>query len=89
LKTISNLYEVSEKEILGSSRKKEIVRSRQIMIYFLRKDLNYSYPYIAKKIGGKDHTTIIYSYSKIEKELEKNNELREEILYIKENLLSV
>jgi chromosomal replication initiator protein len=89
LKTISNLYDVSEKEILGSSRKKEIVRSRQIMIYFLRKDLNYSYPYIAKKIGGKDHTTIIYSYSKIEKELEKNNELKEEIIYIKENLLSV
>ena len=89
LKTVSNFYDVSEKDIMGSSRKKEIVKSRQIVIYFLRKDLNYSYPYIAKKIGGKDHTTIIYSYSKIEKEILKNNEIKEEILYIKETLLTV
>jgi chromosomal replication initiator protein len=89
LKTVANFYDVNEKDIMGSSRKREIVRSRQIIIYFLRKDLNYSYPYIAKKIGGKDHTTIIYSYSKIEKEIKKNNEIKEEIIYIKENLLTV
>ncbi len=65
LKTVASFYDTSEKEIMGSSRKREIVKSRQVIIYFLRKELNYSYPYIAKKIGGKDHTTIIYSYSKM------------------------
>ncbi len=89
LKAVADFYDVGEKDIMGSSRKREIVRSRQVVIYFLRKDLNYSYSYIAKKIGGKDHTTVIYSYSKIEKEIQKNHEIKEEISHIKENLLSV
>ncbi len=88
LKNVSNFYDISEKEILGKSRKREIVKSRQVVIYFLRKELKYSYPYIAKKIGGKDHTTIIYSYTKIEKEIKKNTEIKEEIIHIKETLLS-
>ncbi len=88
LKTVASFYDTSEKEIMGSSRKREIVKSRQVIIYFLRKELNYSYPYIAKKIGGKDHTTIIYSYSKMEKEIQKSADTKEEIVYIKENLIS-
>jgi len=88
LKTVASFYDTSEKEIMGSSRKREIVKSRQVIIYFLRKELNYSYPYIAKKIGGKDHTTIIYSYSKMEKEIQRSDDIKEEITYIKENLIS-
>jgi chromosomal replication initiator protein len=88
LKTVSLFYDISEKEIIGSSRKKEIIKSRQVVIYFLRKELKYSYPYIAKKLGGKDHTTIIHSFSKIEKEIEKNNDIKEEISYIKEKLIT-
>ncbi len=89
LKAVANFYEVSEKDIIGTSRKKEIVKSRQIVIYFLREELNYSYPYIGKKIGGKDHTTIIYSFTKIKKEVKNNKEINEEISYIKDSLLSV
>jgi len=89
LKTVSAFYDINEREITGSSRKKEIVKSRQIVIYFLRKDLHYSFPYIAKKIGGKDHTTIMYSFSKIEREMKTNNDIKEEISHIKENLISI
>ncbi len=88
LKTISNFYDISEKDLLGSSRKKEIVKARQIIIYFLRKELNYSYPYIGKKIGGRDHTTVIYSFSKIEKDIKRNEDIKEEVSYIKETLAS-
>ncbi len=89
MKAVINFYDVKEKDIISSSRKKEISKSRQVIIYLLRKELNYSYPYIGKKIGGKDHTTVMYSFSKIEKEIENNNEIKEEISYIKENLLSM
>jgi chromosomal replication initiator protein len=89
MKTVVDFYDVSEKEIIGTSRKKEIVKSRQILIYLLRKELNYSYPYIAKKLGGKDHTTIIYSFSKMEKEIIKNNEIKDEIHHLRELLLSI
>ncbi len=86
IKTVSDFYDVNEKDITGKSRKREIVKSRQIIIYILRKNLNYSFPYIAKKIGGKDHTTIMYSFSKIENEVKKNNDIKEEISYIEESL---
>ncbi len=89
MKCVTNFYDINEREITGSSRKKEVVKSRQIIIYLLRKELNYSYPHIAKKIGGKDHTTIIYSFNKIEKELKNNSEVKEELSFIKENLVNV
>ncbi len=89
LKCVTDFYDINEKEVMSSSRKKEVVKSRQMVIYLLRKELNYSYPHIAKKIGGKDHTTIIYSFNKIEKELKNNNEVKEELSFIKENLVNV
>ena len=45
----------------------------------VRKRLNKSYPVIGKKLGGRDHTTILYSYNKIKREIEKDKELKEEI----------
>ncbi len=89
LKAVTSFYDTNEKDIMGSSRKKEIAKSRQIIIYLLRKELKYSYPYIGKKIGGKDHTTVIYSCSKIEKEIINNNEIKEEIAHIRESLFSM
>jgi chromosomal replication initiator protein len=89
MKAVTSFYDTSEKDVMGSSRKKEIAKSRQIIIYFLRKELNYSYPYIGKKIGGKDHTTVIYSFSKIEKAIKTNNEIKEEISHIRESLFSM
>jgi chromosomal replication initiator protein len=89
MKAVTNFYDTTEKDVMSSCRKKEIAKSRQIIIYFLRKELKYSYPYIGKKIGGKDHTTIIYSFSKIEKEIENNNEIKEEISHIRESLFSM
>jgi len=89
LKAVANFYEVSEKDIISPSRKREVVKSRQMVIYLLRQELNYSYPYIGKKIGGKDHTTIIHSFSKIKKDMQKNKEIEEELSYIRESLISV
>ncbi len=89
MKCVTDFYDINEKDVMSSSRKKEIVKSRQLVIYLLRKELKYSYPYIAKKIGGKDHTTVIYSFNKIEKELKNNNEMKEELSFIRENLISV
>lgn len=89
LKAVANFYEVNEKDIISPSRKREVVKSRQMVIYLLRQELNYSYPYIGKKIGGKDHTTIIHSFSKIKKDIQRNKEIEEELSYIRESLISV
>ena len=57
-------------------------------MYLLRKELKYSFPTIARKFGGKDHTTVIYAYKKILKESEENNKLTEELSLIKQRIYS-
>ncbi len=88
-KAVTDFYDISEKDITSSSRRREIVKPRNIIIYFMRKELEYSFPYIGKKMGGRDHTTIMHSYQKIEKELISNEEIREELSLIKQTIFSM
>ncbi len=89
IKAVADFYDINEKEIISSSRKKEVVKPRSVIIYVTRKELEYSFPFIGKKIGGRDHTTVMHSYNKIEKELETNEETKEEISLIKQSILSM
>ena len=88
IKVVADFYEITEKEILSSSRRREIVKPRQVAMYILREDLKYSFPFIARKFGGKDHTTVIHACEKIGKELQKNDELFEEIKQIRNRIFS-
>ena len=76
---MADFYDLKEKEIISDSRRKEIVKPRQIAMYLLREKMQSSYPSIARKLGGKDHTTAIYAYRKISKEIEKNETLERDI----------
>ena len=73
--------------MLSKSRKKEIVKPRQIAMFLLRQELKSSFPFIGRRFGGKDHTTAIYAYEKITKEVNKNESLDEEIELIKQRLM--
>lgn len=85
LSTISKHYHISSEEILGPRRNKEFVHPRQILMYLLRNELDYSYPKIGRELG-KDHTTIMHGVEKIEKELAHNPVLQTEVTTVKELL---
>ena len=87
IQIVADFYDLKEKDLMSSSRKKEIVRPRQIAMFLLRQELKSSFPFIGRKLGGKDHTTAIYAYEKILKEVNKNESLDEEIELIKQRLL--
>lgn len=89
IQVVAEFYEIEEKLLLSNSRKKEIVKPRQVAMYILREDLKYSFPYIAQKFNGKDHTTVIHAWTKIGKELEKDENLSEEIRQIRARLFEV
>jgi len=89
IKVVSAFYDLKEKDILNNSRKKEIVKPRQVAMYLLREELKSSFPFIGRKFGGKDHTTAIHAYNKITKEIEINENLAEEINLIKEQIRRV
>ncbi|MDO8443740.1 MAG: chromosomal replication initiator protein DnaA [Candidatus Azambacteria bacterium] len=86
IKAVAEFYDISEKEVLDRSRKKEIVKPRQVIMYLLREELKSSFPFIGFKIGGRDHTTAIHACEKIKREIEKDSNLNDEINLIKEKL---
>jgi chromosomal replication initiator protein len=89
VKTIADFYEISEKDLINNSRRKEMVRPRQITMYVLRDDLKCSFPFIGEKLGKKDHTTAIHAYKKIKNELKTNQDLEEELKLIRERIFAV
>jgi chromosomal replication initiator protein len=86
IQVVAEFYDLKEKDLLNASRKKEIVKPRQVAMYIMREELKSSYPFIGDKFGGKDHTTAIYACEKINKELGKNPTLEEEIELIKQRI---
>ena len=79
IKIVSNFYSISENVIYEKTRRKEIVKPRQVVMYILREDFNVSYPSIGQELGGRDHTTVIHSCDKIRRDLETDNLLGQEI----------
>lgn len=88
IEVVSKFYNLEEKNLFDATRRKEIVKPRQIAMFLLRKELKYSFPAIARKFGGKDHTTVIYAYKKILGEVEENGKLTEELNIIKQRVYS-
>ena len=79
VKTIADFFNLEEDSIYDKTRRKEIVKARQLVMYILREDFNVSYPLIGQKLGGKDHTTVIHSCLKIKKDLKTDPSLIQEI----------
>lgn len=88
LSVVAEFYDLREKDLVSSSRKKEIVRARQVVMFLLRQELKGSFPFIGSKLGGKDHTTVIHSCEKIARELETDKNLEEEVELIKQRIYS-
>ncbi len=80
---VSEFYGIDEESIYEKTRRREVVRPRQVIMYLLREDFNVSYPTIGTKLGGRDHTTVIHSCEKIKREVLGDNVLAKEIQSIR------
>jgi chromosomal replication initiator protein len=65
LEATSAAFGFSLEEICGSSRRRPLVRARQISMYVFRELTDFSYPAIAREFGGRDHTTVIHAVEKV------------------------
>ncbi|UER67610.1 chromosomal replication initiator protein DnaA [Borrelia sp. BU AG58] len=72
-KVILRELKLTNKDIEGRSKKPEITKARHIYAYLLRNFTELSTIEIGKIIGGKTHSTVLYSINKIDKE--RNNDL--------------
>lgn len=71
---------VSKDEIEGPYRNREIVRARNLTVYILREYGGMSFSTIGRLLGGRNHTTAIYSYRKIKGYFEKNKTLETDLI---------
>ncbi len=76
---VAEFYGIDEDSIYEKTRRREVVRPRQVIMYILREDFNVSYPTIGTKLGGRDHTTVIHSCEKVKREVLEDTELAKEI----------
>ena len=75
MNTVGVRYGYSVKDLRGKKRDSHLVEARQIAMYLSRKLLGEPYAEIGKKFGGKDHTTVIYAFRKIEKLIVRNKDM--------------
>jgi chromosomal replication initiator protein len=80
---VAEQYNVSSVDITSKRKNSEFIQPRQVVMYLCRRLTDYSYDQIAKILGKKDHTTIIYGDKKIANDLLTNDELKNKIEIIK------
>jgi len=87
LKAVSARFNVKISEIKSQSKSKNIALARQAAMYLARKLTGNSFPDIGEKIGGRDHSTVIYANNKIRKQLETDSKLKTTLQEIEDQLL--
>lgn len=64
---VCRFYNISHAELVGSKRSQAIVYPRQVAMYLSRELTDLSLPMIGKEFGGRDHTTVMHAFAKIQK----------------------
>jgi chromosomal replication initiator protein len=85
LNAVIKHYNIKMKDIKGVNRAKMFSLPRQVAMYFIRRYTHMGFREIGV-IFGKDHTTAVHAYQKIESELETDMELKRNLETIREQL---
>ncbi len=87
LTAVAGYYRISKQDILGKSKKKELVIPRQICCYLMYELLSLPLISIGKVLGGRDHTTILYSRDKVDEMCRVNDKIAKDVDDIKNIIL--
>ncbi|MCP3660596.1 MAG: chromosomal replication initiator protein DnaA [Bacteroidetes bacterium] len=78
-KLVSEYMQISEEEMRGSSRKKEIVIARQLAMYLSKNYTSHSLKSIGEYFGGKHHSTVIHAMQAVEDMLATEKNIRKQL----------
>ncbi len=85
-KIVSEHFQISVEDIRSKKRNANISNPRQIAMYLCRVMTSESFPKIGIEFGGKDHSTVMHSVEKIEKEIKENKDLANTIEKLKKDI---
>lgn len=86
LEVVCTEYEVKRADLMGSSRKRTISQARQVAMYLMRHYTKLSLPKIGDALGGKDHTTVLYSCEKVMQNQRQNLQFCKQIQQLGDQL---
>lgn len=83
---ICRFYHIDSELLKGKQRDREIVWPRQVAMYVMREQTNASLFQIGTALGGRDHTTIMHGWEKVQAEIANNDRVRREIAALLDTL---
>ena len=86
VKKVSKMSNIPPKEIIGKSRKMEIVEARHASIYLCREIIGASLSSIGIYFGGRDHTTIMHSINQVSSKIKRDIKVNNSIVNLKEQI---
>lgn len=84
---VAKFYNIPNDILFKKTRKKQFVLARQVIMFLLREDLNFSYSEIGNRMQ-RDHTTVIHSCEKVKKSIKSEDKVFHEISRIRSGLWS-
>ena len=69
---VANYFKIDKKDMVSAKKSNDIAYPRQIAMYLCRTVGQMSFPRIGNDFGGRDHTTVMHAFKKIEKEIKEN-----------------
>jgi len=82
-------FRVSVVQLQGGSRKREVVRPRQVAMYLSRQLTPRSLPEIGRRFGGRDHTTVIHAGSQVEHLISIDDEFAAAVVAVRTRALEL
>jgi chromosomal replication initiator protein len=79
IKETGNYYTLSKSDLVGKSRKSDIIHARHVAMFLCQDLTDASYPAIGRAFDGKDHTTVMHAVAKIRKRLSEDRDLYSQI----------
>jgi chromosomal replication initiator protein len=86
IKAVAAHYRLKITDIKGKRRTKAIAWARQVAMYLSRELTQSSFPEIGQKMGGKDHSTVMYACSKLAAEVKENPDVLQQVETLKTSL---
>lgn len=83
---VSGYYKVEMNELTGDRRSRDIMVPRQVCMYLLRNEFNFSFEKIGDEFGGRNHTTAMHAYNKMVKALKNDSKLVRDVNAIKKEM---
>jgi chromosomal replication initiator protein len=79
LNAVAETYGLTVDDLIGPRRARPLVTARHVAMYLVRTLTDYSYPSIGKVFGGRDHSTCISAYEKIQAQMKERRQLYEQV----------